>query len=123
MRISDWSSDVCSSDLAPIQRAIEAGDAQTGVTIMQMDQGLDTGDMLLTHATPITGELNASALHDELAVIGARAILKTIDALPKGALTAQAKPDQGVTSYAKQQGRASCGARVGPYVQSAVGAG
>src|SRR3546814_12268007 len=80
MRISDWSSDVCSSDLpthgcfnihasllprwrgaAPIQRAIEAGDAQTGVTIMQMDQGLDTGDMLLTHATPITDELNRSA--------------------------------------------------------------
>src|SRR3546814_18512320 len=84
MRISDWSSDVCSSDLAPIQRAIEAGDAQTGVTIMQMDQGLDTGDMLLTHVTPITDELNASALHDELAVIGARAILEAIDALRQG---------------------------------------
>src|SRR3546814_8348693 len=74
MRISDWSSDVCSSDL----------DAQTGVTIMQMDQGLDTGDMLLTHVTPITDELNASALHDELAVIGARAILEAIDALRQG---------------------------------------
>ncbi|AEC21105.1 methionyl-tRNA formyltransferase [Pusillimonas sp. T7-7] len=86
---------------APIQRAIEAGDAQTGVTIMQMDQGLDTGDMLLTHVTPITDELNASALHDELAVIGARAILEAIDALRQGALTAQAQPDQGVTYAAK----------------------
>ncbi|NYT84916.1 methionyl-tRNA formyltransferase [Pollutimonas harenae] len=86
---------------APIQRAIEAGDAQTGVTIMQMDQGLDTGDMLLMHVTPITDEQNASALHDVLAVIGAQAILEAIDALQQGTLRAQPQPEEGVTYAAK----------------------
>src|SRR5690606_4864500 len=82
---------------APIQRAIEAGDRQTGVTIMQMDQGLDTGDMLLMHTTPITDEQTASMLHDVLAVIGARAILEAIDVLQRGALKPEPQPEEGVT--------------------------
>ncbi|HWT55282.1 MAG TPA: methionyl-tRNA formyltransferase, partial [Rhodocyclaceae bacterium] len=56
---------------APIQRAIEAGDAETGVTIMQMDAGLDTGAMLLKEALPITAEDTAASLHDKLAAQGA----------------------------------------------------
>ncbi|KAG0771070.1 hypothetical protein G6F22_016814 [Rhizopus arrhizus] len=63
---------------APIQRAIEAGDAQTGVTIMQMDEGLDTGDMLLERVVPITGDTNAAQLHDALALAGGEAILPWI---------------------------------------------
>ena len=59
---------------APIQRAIEAGDAQTGVTIMQMDAGLDTGDMLLERVVPIGAETNAAQLHDALAEAGGEAI-------------------------------------------------
>ena len=86
---------------APIQRAIEAGDAQTGVTIMQMDQGLDTGDMLLTHIVPITEEQNASMLHDALAKAGSQAVLEAITALQKGKLTAQPQPAEGVTYAAK----------------------
>lgn len=86
---------------APIQRAIEAGDAQTGVTIMQMDQGLDTGDMLLTRTIPITETLNAALLHDELAALGATAIVEAIAALKRGTLTAQPQPDDGVTYAAK----------------------
>lgn len=86
---------------APIQRAIEAGDAQTGVTIMQMDQGLDTGDMLLTRTVPIAGTQNAAELHDALAAAGATAILDAIDALRQGGLTAQPQPETGVTYAAK----------------------
>ncbi|NYT60481.1 methionyl-tRNA formyltransferase [Alcaligenaceae bacterium] len=86
---------------APIQRAIVAGDAQTGVTIMQMDQGLDTGDMLLTRTIPITETQSAAGLHDELAALGATAIIEAIAALEQGALIAQPQPDQGVTYAAK----------------------
>jgi methionyl-tRNA formyltransferase len=64
---------------APIQAAILAGDAQTGVTIMQMDAGLDTGAMLLTQATPISRTDTAADLHDRLAQIGARLILQALD--------------------------------------------
>ncbi len=85
---------------APIQRAIEAGDAQTGVTIMQMDQGLDTGDMLLTRRVPIAGQ-NAAALHDELASVGAQAIVDAIDGLQRGTLAAQPQSEEGVTYAAK----------------------
>ncbi|WP_262357806.1 methionyl-tRNA formyltransferase, partial [Bordetella pertussis] len=60
---------------APIQRAIEAGDAETGVTIMQMDAGLDTGDMLLERAVPIGAQQTAAQLHDELARVGGQAIV------------------------------------------------
>jgi methionyl-tRNA formyltransferase len=63
---------------APIQAAVLAGDAETGVTIMQMDAGLDTGAMLLREAVPITAETTAADLHDRLAEMGARLILRTL---------------------------------------------
>ena len=63
---------------APIQAAILAGDAETGITIMRMDEGLDTGPMLLAEATPITGETTAPTLHDTLAAMGARLILRAL---------------------------------------------
>lgn len=86
---------------APIQRAIEAGDTHTGVTIMQMDEGLDTGDMLLEHELPITEDHTAAALHDELAQAGARAIIEAIARLEQGTLQARPQPDAGVTYAAK----------------------
>lgn len=86
---------------APIQRAIEAGDTHTGVTIMQMDEGLDTGDMLLEHELPISEDHTAAALHDELAQAGARAIIEAIARLEQGSLQARPQPDAGVTYAAK----------------------
>ena len=86
---------------APIQRAIEAGDAQTGVTIMQMDQGLDTGDMLLERIVPIGADTNAAMLHDALAQVGGEAIVEALDALAKGGLTPRKQPEEGVTYAAK----------------------
>jgi methionyl-tRNA formyltransferase len=69
---------------APIHRAIEAGDAQTGITIMQMDAGLDTGDMLLAQAVAITPQDTTASLHDTLAALGARLIVSTLQALASG---------------------------------------
>ena len=86
---------------APIQRAIEAGDLQTGVCIMQMDIGLDTGDVVLRRALPITPAHTAAALHDELAVLGARAIVQAIADLEAGKLQAEPQPEEGVTYAAK----------------------
>jgi len=86
---------------APIQRAIEAGDAQTGITIMQMDEGLDTGDMLLTHATPIGAQQTAAALHDELAQAGGQTIVAALSALARDGLSATPQPLDGVTYAAK----------------------
>ncbi|WP_191578431.1 methionyl-tRNA formyltransferase [Achromobacter insolitus] len=86
---------------APIQRAIEAGDARTGVTIMQMDEGLDTGDMLLERIVPISDETNAAQLHDALAEAGGEAIVEALDALANGGLTARKQPEDGVTYAAK----------------------
>ncbi len=86
---------------APIQRAIEAGDARTGITIMQMDAGLDTGDMLLEKALPITAEHNAARLHDELAVLGGEAILEAVQLLESGALQPVPQPAEGITYAAK----------------------
>lgn len=86
---------------APIQRAIEAGDAQTGITIMQMDAGLDTGDMLLVKTLPIMPEHNAARLHDELAVLGGQAILEAVRELEQGSLQATPQPSEGVTYAAK----------------------
>lgn len=84
---------------APIQRAIEAGDAETGVTIMQMDAGLDTGAMLLKEALSITEEDTAASLHDKLAEQGARLI---VDALARyDALKAEPQPAAGLTYAAK----------------------
>ena len=84
---------------APIQRAIEAGDPQTGVTIMQMDEGLDTGDMLLERTTPIGGQQTAAQLHDVLADEGGRAIVDALARLPS--LTPRRQPEAGVTYAAK----------------------
>lgn len=64
---------------APIQRAIQSGDTETGITIMQMDIGLDTGDMLIKLSTPIAVNETASQLHDRLAGLGADAILKYLE--------------------------------------------
>jgi methionyl-tRNA formyltransferase len=77
---------------APIQRAIEAGDTQTGVTIMQMDEGLDTGDMLLVESLAIAETETAASLHDKLAEQGARLIVAALQALPDGKLAALARP-------------------------------
>ena len=86
---------------APIQRAIEAGDAQTGITLMQMDAGLDTGDMLLSKALPILAQDTAATLHDKLAALGAELVVQGLDALERGALTARPQPQTGVTYAAK----------------------
>jgi methionyl-tRNA formyltransferase len=86
---------------APIQRAILAGDAETGVTIMQMDVGLDTGDMLLSRAAPITAQTTGQSLHDDLSLLGAELIVPAVAALAQGALTGTPQPEAGVT-YARK---------------------
>lgn len=86
---------------APIQRAIEAGDAATGVTIMQMDIGLDTGDMLLVEDLPIEATDTAATLHDKLAEQGARLIIDALNALPNGQLKPVPQPQAGVTYASK----------------------
>ncbi|HLU18875.1 MAG TPA: methionyl-tRNA formyltransferase [Pusillimonas sp.] len=86
---------------APIQRAIEAGDPETGITIMQMDEGLDTGDMLLRLGTPITSEHTAATLHDELAQMGAKASVQALELLQSGALTREKQPEDRVTYASK----------------------
>ena len=88
---------------APIQRAIEAGDVESGVCIMQMDVGLDTGDVLLSRNTPITDGTTAAQLHDALAVIGAEAIVEALAKLPE--LIAVPQPEAGVT-YAQKLSKA-----------------
>ncbi|SOH95064.1 methionyl-tRNA formyltransferase [Monaibacterium marinum] len=84
---------------APIQRAIMAGDAESGVCIMQMDAGLDTGDVLLREATALTAHDTAATLHDRLAEIGSRLMVDSLEALPN--LTAVPQPAEGVTYAAK----------------------
>ena len=86
---------------APIQRAILAGDAETGVTIMQMDAGLDTGAMLHEVRTPITSRTTGGDLHDRLAIQGANALIHVLDNLDNGSLEATPQPDEGVTYAAK----------------------
>ncbi len=82
---------------APIQRAIEAGDTLTGVTIMQMDAGLDTGDMLLAEAVPIGADDTAATLHDRLAALGARLVVHALHGLAAGTLVRTPQPADGVT--------------------------
>lgn len=74
---------------APIQRAIQAGDAETGITIMQMDEGLDTGDMLLKKRCPVLPNETAQTLHDKLAALGAEAIVDALHLLEQGKLTGE----------------------------------
>ena len=84
---------------APIHRAIEAGDAQTGVTIMQMDAGLDTGDMLLVEPLSIQSEDTTATLHDRLAVLGGRLMVEALELAACGGLRPVVQPEAGI-SYA-----------------------
>jgi methionyl-tRNA formyltransferase len=84
---------------APIQRAIEAGDRNTGISIMQMEAGLDTGPVLLTSSLPIAETDTAGSLHDRLAEAGAQAIVEALDRL--GTLTPLPQAAEGVTYAAK----------------------
>ena len=84
---------------APIHRAVMAGDARTGVSIMAMEMGLDTGPVLLTEATPIGPEDTTGDIHDRLAEIGARLIVQALDRI--GDLRPEPQPDEGVTYAVK----------------------
>jgi methionyl-tRNA formyltransferase len=86
---------------APIQRAIMEGDGETGVTIMQMDAGLDTGPTLLSGATPISPDTTAQSLHDTLAALGARLINEALDGIAAGTLHPVPQPEDGA-NYAKK---------------------
>jgi methionyl-tRNA formyltransferase len=82
---------------APIHRAIEAGDTQTGVTIMQMDAGLDTGDMLLRESLPIREDDTTGLLHDRLADLGGRMVVEALELAACGGLRPAPQPSEGVT--------------------------
>jgi len=84
---------------APIHRAIEAGDTVTGITIMQMDAGLDTGDMLLVEPIEIAADDTTASLHDRLAALGGRMIVEALELAACGSLARRAQPADGV-SYA-----------------------
>ena len=86
---------------APIHRAIETGDAETGITIMQMDEGLDTGDMLLVGREPIAAGDTTGLLHDRLAALGGRMIVDALQQLAGGQLQRVPQPVEGVTYAAK----------------------
>jgi methionyl-tRNA formyltransferase len=86
---------------APIQRAIEAGDTKTGVTIMQMDEGLDTGAMLALAEIPIDADDNAATLHDRLAKLGGQLLVDTLAKLTDGAVTPQAQDSTRATYAVK----------------------
>jgi methionyl-tRNA formyltransferase len=86
---------------APIQRALLAGDVETGISIMQLDEGLDTGPVLLDRRRPIGPHDTAGDLHDALAELGAAALLEAIDGLTTGKLLPRAQPAEGVTYAAK----------------------
>jgi len=81
---------------APIQRALLAGDVETGVTIMQLDAGLDTGPMLLERRRPIGSHDTAGDLHDALSELGAAAMIEALDGLAAGTIKARAQPAEGV---------------------------
>lgn len=84
---------------APIQRSIEAGDEETGITIMYMEEGLDTGAMLSKQSTPIADK-NGEQLHDELAAMGAKLLVETLPKLEAGELTPEPQNDA-LSTYAK----------------------
>ncbi|MBX9714066.1 MAG: methionyl-tRNA formyltransferase [Pseudomonadaceae bacterium] len=84
---------------APIQRAIQAGDAESGVTVMQMEAGLDTGPMLLKVSTPISADDTGGSLHDRLAELGPPAVLQAIDGLATGCLRGEVQDDS-LATYA-----------------------
>ncbi len=82
---------------APIHRAIEAGDTVTGITIMQMDAGLDTGDMLLMEREPIRPDDTTGSLHDRLAALGGRLVVEALEMAACGGMNATPQPAEGVT--------------------------
>ncbi len=86
---------------APIHRAIESGDLDTGVTIMEMEEGLDTGPMLTMKRLPIEASDTTGSLHDKLAALGGRMIVDALRKMEAGGLQAVAQPDEGVTYAAK----------------------
>jgi len=86
---------------APIHRAIEAGDRETGVTIMGMEEGLDTGPMMLVERVPIADTDTTGSLHDRLAELGGRMIVEALRRMEAGVLEAVPQPEDGVTYAAK----------------------
>lgn len=86
---------------APLQRTLMAGDARTGVCIMRMEQGLDTGPVCLREEFPVPGSMTAGELHDALAARGARLLVEALDELDRGALVCRPQPEDGVT-YAEK---------------------
>ena len=93
---------------APIQRAILSGDTETGVTIMRMDEGLDTGDILLMKRTPISNTMTASKLHQILAHLGAESLLSALPLYLSGELQSYPQPQEGITyaeKLSKTEGR------------------
>lgn len=86
---------------APIQRSIWAGDSETGITIMQMDEGLDTGDMLHKLTCPISPNDTSASLYDKLAQLGPLALLNTLEQLASGQITPE-KQDDALASYANK---------------------
>ena len=86
---------------APIQRALLAGDAETGISIMQMDAGLDTGPVLMQERVRVAADDDAGTLHDKLASIGAQAIVKALAEVEAGRARAVAQPTTGATYAAK----------------------
>jgi methionyl-tRNA formyltransferase len=92
---------------APIQRALLAGDRETGITIIRMDAGLDTGPMLAQQTLPIGDEDDAQSLHDRLAALGADLMVSVLEAVAAGTARARPQPAQGATYAAKIQGSES----------------
>jgi methionyl-tRNA formyltransferase len=86
---------------APIQRAILAGDAETGICIMRMDAGLDTGPVYLSESIPIASDDTAGSLHNKLATLGGCCIVRALPAIASGKLEARPQPSEGIT-YARK---------------------
>jgi methionyl-tRNA formyltransferase len=93
---------------APIHRALLTGDSETGVTIMQMDEGLDTGPILLQEAVPVGSATTAVELHDLLAALGARMMVQAMDGLDRGALAPRPQPAEGATYAVKLERSEGC---------------
>ncbi len=92
---------------APIQRALMNGDETVGVTMMQMEAGLDTGDMLLTLTTPVCESDNFETVHDRLAALGAQGLLQILPELEKGTVNPQ-KQDESLATYAAKIEKSDC---------------
>src|SRR5919205_374974 len=82
---------------APIQRAVMAGDPETGVAVMKMEEGLDTGPVAMVERVAITPEMNAGELHDKLMILGADLMVRALAALSRGGLSFTPQPEEGVT--------------------------